>query len=94
MPHVDALWRIRRHSSASPATAESGMNCEETPFEMALRRARESDVRLARQRALVERMEAMQLKHLLPEARRLLEMMESNQRLFSQQLRAIFDRTR
>ncbi len=70
------------------------MNCEETPFEMALRRARESDVRLARQRALVERMEAMQLKHLLPEARRLLEMMESNQRLFSQQLRAIFDRTR
>jgi hypothetical protein len=70
------------------------MNCEETPFEMALRRARESNVRLARQRALVARMEAMQLTHLLPEARRLLEMMESNQRLFSGQLRTVFDRTR
>ena len=70
------------------------MNCDETPFEQALRRARESDVRLARQRALVERMEAMRLIHLLPEARRLLDMMESNQRLFSQQLRTVFDRNR
>jgi hypothetical protein len=66
------------------------MDPDETDFERALRRARENEGRIARQRMLISRLERLRQAHLLPEAQRLLTMMESNQRLFSQQLRTVF----
>ncbi|SHI68509.1 hypothetical protein SAMN02745194_00826 [Roseomonas rosea] len=63
------------------------MDPEETVFERALRRIRENEARILQQRALIDRLEQLRQEHLLPEARRILTMMESNQRLFSEQLR-------
>ena len=67
------------------------MRADETPFEQALRRARENEARILKQRALIARMERLRQVQLIPEARRVLEMMESNQRLFSARLRSVFD---
>ena len=65
------------------------MNPEETPVEQARRRVQHNEERIAQQRALIARLAALHQDHLLPEARRILTMMEGNQRLFSAQLQAM-----
>jgi hypothetical protein len=77
-----ALWR----------QAFPDMMQDETLFERALRQVRENKAHIARQCELIGLLEQSRQSHLLPDARRALATLQSKQRLFSDQLRRVFDR--